>query len=172
MPTATTFCVQTDVENVLSALGVEEFTDHENAGSTDTTVLDTCITQASQELEMWCMGRYTAAVLATSEVVTLWTANMAAYFVCRLRGNPVPDSIAAEFQRLTDPINGILPKIKAGKLQIPGLALRGDLRPTISNMHIDRRYTHNRARVDKAASTNAPSELPRQPVEDAYTYDV
>lgn len=157
--TITPFCAQADIERLLSPYGVEAFSDHNRAGTYDADVVDDCIAQASEELAMHLTQRYTVEGLATSPLVARWATVVAAYFLCGRRGNPIPDSIAAEFARIMDLDGGLAAQVSSGRLQIPGLPLRCDMRPSWSNLQVDRRFIRNKTRVTKSNSSDSPTKL-------------
>ena len=102
---------------------------------------------------------YHQADLATSELVTRWCVVISARFLCQRRGNVVPQVIEEEFIRLTDPDRGMLRRIAHGERELPGLDLRDDMRPTWSNLTIDRRYRWSKVRVTQENSSDAPTVL-------------
>lgn len=151
MPT-TLYCDEADMNRLFSSYGVTAFADHDESGSSDSGVTDDCIIQASQEIDLYCRQQYAAAVLATSDLINRWATVMSVYFLCMRRGNPIPKSIEAEFERIMD----LLTKVSTGELVLD-LATDGDRRPSFSNLKVDRRYRDARIRVRRSVSTDAPS---------------
>ena len=162
---AITYCTQTDMERKLGEKGVIEFADHDNDHVADTDVVDDAINQATEELDAYATQRYTQTQLATSTLVTRWATVLACYFLTTNRGNPPPESLASEFAR----IMALLVQVASGEYQIPGLSLRSDMRPTLSNLRIDRRYIQSKARVEQAISTNTPTTQKQHKIEDIPT---
>jgi hypothetical protein len=72
----------------------------------------------------------------------------------------------AEFQRIMD----LLAAVAAGTFRIPNLALRGDLRPSMSNVEVDRRYRHSTIRRTQENSTDGGSSLPEHHADEAIPY--
>jgi phage gp36-like protein len=171
MLTVTHLCEEADLERLLSPYGVEAFSDHDQTGAPDTGVVDDCIDQASEELIMYLHERYEESVLATSPLVKRWATTVAAYFLCQRRGNPVPDILATEFQRIMDPETGLAFQVAEGKRQIPGLPSRCDMRPTFSNLKVDRRYPTSKTRVTRVNSSDAPTKLTQDWRQDYPVYD-
>ena len=137
--------------------GVTSFADHDADGTADTGVVDDCIEESSAEIAMLAGQRYALADLAAHPLVHSWATTLAIYFLCQRRGNPIPTSLADEFNRIT----AILEKIVDGRIKLPGLDEVTGIRPTLSNLVIDRRYPNNRVRVrPSSSSTNTtPSVL-------------
>lgn len=153
------YCTITDVESYLSPCGVESFADHDNDGVADVGVVEECIIEAGAEIDLYAQQRYAAESLATSTLIKSWCIRLASYFLCLRRGNPPPESLQREFERLTNPRDGLLVQLGKGLLQLPGVSLRNDLRPSMSNVRIDRRYRDSTVRVTPNNSTDAPTTL-------------
>jgi hypothetical protein len=124
-------------------------------------VVDDCINQATEEIDLYARQRYDQAQLATSTLINRWSVVIAARFLCQRRGNPVPDSIESEWLRIADPTDGLLLLISKGKRQLPGIPLRADLRPTWSNLAVDRRYQRSTIRVTETNSSDAATDQSR-----------
>lgn len=145
------------MERLFSAYGVEAFSDHNEVGETDTTVVNDCIVQAKEEIDRFALMRYSETGLASSSLINRWATTLATYFLCLRRGNPIIDSLKSEFDRIME----VLEKVATGATGgiLPGVPLRGDLRPSMSNLQVDRRYRHSTIRVTRANSTDAPTVL-------------
>ena len=139
----------------MSPLAVIDFADHDASGAADTDVVEDCINQATEEIDLYARQQYTQTVLATSTLITRWCVVMSARFLAQRRGNTVPDSIEVEWQRIIEHLEAI----SLNTRQLPGLAKRDDLRPTWSNLKIDRRYRYSTVRVTKTNSSDAPTRL-------------
>jgi len=161
------YCTTADMSRLFASYGVTAFADHDESGTADTGVTDDCISQASEEIDMYALQLYAAASLATSALINRWATVMAVYFLCMRRGNGIPESIAAEFDR----IMAMLLKVADGTLKLPGVAMDGDLRPSFSNLKVDRRYRDSRIRVRRSVSTDAPSVLSQDFATDPPTYE-
>ncbi len=155
----TTYCTLAELDRYLSANAVIDFADHDGDAAADTDVVEDCVNQATEEIDLYLRQRYTPAALATSTLVNRWCVVLSARFLCHRRGNPVPDSIERDYERIADPGEGLLVQVSEGRRQLPGIALREDLRPTWSNLQVDRRYRHSKIRVTKANSSDAPTKL-------------
>ena len=165
---ATVYCTVAQVERLMSSTSVQEFSDHNADGTTDTDVVHDCINQATEEIDLFLRQRYTPAALATSTLVTRWAVTMSARLLCTRRGNVIPDSIEREWERIADPDNGLLVQVSRGIRQLPGIALRETLRPTMSNVAIDRRYQRSTVRVTRQNSSNPSTKLTQDTAQHDY----
>ena len=150
------YCVQADIERLLSTQGVTNMADHDEDGFNDTSVVQDAIDEATGMIDLFCRGRYSSAGLATSLVIANWATSIAASALCELRGNTIPDSLN---RKVTWIVETMLPQIQSGQLNLPGLAFGNDLRPAMSNMAIDRRYARSIVRVTRVNSTNQVKEM-------------
>lgn len=148
-------CSVAELNRFLSTDAVDDFADHNADGSADADVVEDCINQASDEIELYARQQYTPAALATSTLIIRWCVVMSARFLQERRGNVVSESIAVQWDRILENLE----KVSNNLLQLPGLAKRDDLRPTWSNLKIDRRFRHSKIRVTQTNSSNAPTKL-------------
>jgi phage gp36-like protein len=149
------YCDEADMRRLFSVYGVTAFADHDQDGEPDAEVVNDCINQATEEVGLYAQQWYTPAQLDTSTLVNRWATTLACYFLCQRRGNGPPQSLADEFAR----IMARLEQIAAGTLKLPGIAMRDDMRPSMSNLRVDRRYPNSRIRVTPTNSTDAPTRL-------------
>lgn len=163
---ANALCSEADMIRLFSQYGVTAFSDHDADGVDDEGVADDCINQATEEIRGYAWMWYSDTQLATSTLVNRWATTLAVFFLCQRRGNPVPDSLQAEALRIFE----LLQKVAEGNYRIPGLALRGDLRPSMSNVTIDRRYPVSTVRVTRPNSTDAPTTLTQDESHQPYPY--
>lgn len=145
------------MQRMFSPDGVLAFSDHDESGISDTDVVEDCIDQASAEVDLYCRGRYSESGLAGARIIQRWATVLAVAFLCERRGNPVPESIAKEAERILEKLQ----QIQEGKLDLPGVAFGNDLRPAFSNLAIDRRYRYSRVRVTTENSSNQVPKMPR-----------
>jgi hypothetical protein len=148
------------IERFLSPLGVMLFSDHDYTGTRDEDVIWDCIGRASAELVGLLYPLYPIEELEQSGLVSDWCVVMASYYLCLRRGNPVPDSLANEFDRIMGD-SGYVERSKKGSFLIPGIKASDINAPAISNYRIDRRWINRTARVVRQTSTNIESQLPR-----------
>ena len=152
---STVYCSIAELQRFLSTNAVTDFADHDADGTADTDVVEDAINQATDEIDLFARQRYTPTILATSTLITRWCVVIAARFLTQRRGNVVPDSIDVEWQRIADHLEAI----SMGRRQLPGVALREDLRPTMSNLAIDRRWRRSTVRVSRTNSSDPPTKL-------------
>lgn len=161
---STVYCSESEVQRFLSSGAVTDFADHDADGTADEHVVDDCINQATEEIDLFARQRYTQTILKTSTLVNRWCVVMASRFLCQRRGNIVPETIEREWERIADPVTGHLAAIAAGRRQLPGMALREDLRPTMSNLTVDRRRQRSTIRVTNVNSSDPPTKLTQDTV--------
>lgn len=149
-----TYATPEDVTNFFGDTGVAAFAAHDLRGSDAT--LEDCIAQATDEINLYVLRRYEEDGVKTNRMLRQWCVVMSAVYLCERRGNPVPESLVAEYQRITEK----LPLIMRDEMRIPGVRLKGINVPMFSNMHIDRRYARRQQRV-AINSTNMPKERPQ-----------
>lgn len=152
------FCEKDDMVRYMSLAGVIAFSDHEQTGEENDDVIDDCREQATDELIGQLLKLYEPAELAKSRLVTRWATVLACYYLCRTRGNPVPDSLHEAYDKLTMD-GGTLAKVLDNQFYIPDIARRGVSVPTFSNMTIDRRYRREKVRVIRSISSDISSKL-------------
>lgn len=144
-----------EMERCFSSHGVDAFSDHDGAGFRDTDVVDDCANEGSYEVLNYAGQRYSQTGLFGHSTSRAW----ATLFACRLltirRGNPIPES----FQIRYEEIMALLKQIPSGAYKLFGLGERGDLRPTWSNLQVDRRYRHSTIRVTSPNSSSSPTAL-------------
>lgn len=160
------------LERFMSVRGADQFAAHTDGAEAEEEVKEDAINSATEEMAMYLTQRYNKEDLADHTGVQRWATSIAAYFLTIVRGLEPPESWAAEFKRLMDPEKGIMARIAAGELKIDGLSLRSDMRPTMSNLRVVRRFNHSKIRVTRPNSTDQPSVLPRKFDDGSYIPDV
>ena len=149
------YCSIAELQRFMSSNATTDFADHDADGSADADVIEDCINQATDEIDLYARQQYTPAVLATSTLITRWCVVMSARFLQERRMNGVSNSVALQWDRIIE----LLEKVADNRLQLPGLAKRDDMRPTWSNLKIDRRFRHSKIRVTQTNSSSAPTKL-------------
>jgi len=135
-----TYCTVGDITRMLSSAGVSAFSDHNEDGVSDEGVIDDCIDQAAQEIDFALHERYDPDQLVQSPIITRWATTLAAYFLCQRRGNPVPEPIQREAERILFDDDSALSEIRRGNRWLPGLEPNRGQSPSFANMTIDRRF--------------------------------
>lgn len=161
MSTTWTYCEPIDVENYLGTAAVTAFTSHDFRGSSEN--VQECIDQATDEINLLLLRRYSETALKTVRMLKRWCVVVASCYVCERRGNPVPERLVAEYQRIFESLT----QISAGKQFIPGIPYSAPSVPSLSNMVIDRRYPRSQPRVVTQNSSNWPLSRNRK-VEGAW----
>jgi phage gp36-like protein len=146
----TPFTTESRITKRVSQLGVDLRVEH------DVAALDDVIEDASAEVR-WYLPQYDETALAASDWVQKKATDLAVYFLCGLRLNPVPDSA----QALYDEAVKQLSKVQDGKAVIPGIARGKSAAPTVSNFRVDlQRYPG--IRVERPRSTGQKDDGRRQ----------
>lgn len=135
-----TYCTEADVTRMLSVEGVVAFSDNDNNGIKDADVIEDCIAQAAAEIDFELHERYSSEQLQTSSIVNRWATELACYFLCIRRGNPVPESIQRESERILFADDSLLGEIRRGNRWLPGLEPNRGQAPSFANVTIDRRF--------------------------------
>ncbi len=169
MTTLTTAVMLTDrtaMERLFSAAGVQAFSDHNELGESDDDVIDDAIIAASEDIMQAIWNRYSAAGIQTSRLIHRWATLLACYHLCITRGNDFPASWSNELERMW----AELEKIANGK-SLHGVPLRGDLRPTWSNLQVDRRFPRSKVRVVRQTTAPVASTQNIKPADQVVVYD-
>ena len=164
--TAVELTEQAAMERLFSAAGITAFSDHEQTGETDEDVVQDAIYDASEEILGAVFNRYEPEQVARSRVVRTWATFLACYYLCLRRGNDYPASWSTEIER----IRAELELIRHGK-GLRGIPLRADLRPTWSNLQIDRRWPRSKVRVVRQTGPNVTSTQRVKPADEVVIYD-
>jgi phage gp36-like protein len=138
-----------EMEHVLSPLGVQLRGDDNDDGTIDPGVIEDCIDEATEWVNLYVSTRYSENSLNTSSWTRAITTRLACYLVSQRRGNP------ALFEAETERILNWLTMIKNGQLRIPRLPDRMNLIPSMSNYRVDDRFSINKTRVQPSISTGA-----------------
>lgn len=139
----------------LGSRGVEDWSSHDDTGIEDDTVVSDSIYQATAEINLYLLGLYNDSDLYKNSFVVDMATRLAACRLCSNRGNDLPQSLADECEKIIERLE----KINAQHLTIPGVPLRADMRPTLSNRVIDRRYAQRSVRVERSTSTTSSTIL-------------
>jgi hypothetical protein len=152
-------CTEADLATVLSYAGLDYRGDHDRDGLADAVVVSNSIGRASDELQGELTGRYDLTTASSNRLVKAWCAVIAAFYVCQVRGNPVPEILQADFERITGRPDGLVARARSGLFVIPGLPQTSNRAPTWHNLRIDRRYRQEKIRVLRNNSTPVNTKL-------------
>lgn len=114
------------IQTRISSAGVSLRVDH------DATATAQCISDASTEINGYCQLLYSVEALAASAWVELKARDIAVYFLCLLRNNPVPQVVQARYDKAIKDLE----RVQAGGVQIPDAAMRRAAVPTLSNQRV------------------------------------
>ncbi len=152
---AIVYCSIAELDLFMSSNATTDYADHDADGTADTDVIEDCINQGTDEIDLYAGQQHTQAQLATSTLINKWCIVMSARFLQERRMNVVSESIVVQWDRIIENLQ----KVAENRLQLPGLAKRDDMRPTWSNLKIDRRFRHSKIRVTRTNSSSAPTKL-------------
>lgn len=125
-PSITTYCSQADVQARLSAEGVRLRLDD------DPTAIADVLENAAIEINERAQTRYPVAALVQSNWVNKKARDIAAFFLCLRRNNPVTKSV----QFLYEAAIAALDKVQMGRLNIPDIAEGKASAPVLSNQTV------------------------------------
>ena len=128
MPTGT-YTTIARIKYRISADGYDLRLDDTSTG-TAADIVAQVIADASDEIEFYCLGGYSAAQLATSGWVLKIATDIAVWMLCWRRLNGCPEGA----QVMADAAFERLEAIAAGKLKIPGLTPNRQSVPVLSNL--------------------------------------
>lgn len=140
------YCTYPRIQNILGVTGAkfklddvppDEFGDAVNA--------------ACDDVDLYCWQRYSQAQLQSSDLIAVWAATRAAYYLSTRRGNPAPAPLTVRFVDTTKKLEGV----QAHKLSVPRLAQLKSFAPTMSNMLATLRPMP-RSAVERSRSTGHP----------------
>ena len=63
------YCTENDLSRLLSSVGLDSFSDNDGDGEKDSDVINDCLEQAAEEIDMRLHERYTSEDLATSSII-------------------------------------------------------------------------------------------------------
>lgn len=145
--------------DVIRKVGLNAFNawaDNDGDGLADPGVSTDWHDQAGQEIDAYCVTRgYDVNGLQSSSLINRWATILACYYGSMQRGNPPPEAIDAQATEIFRKLE----LIGQGKYQLPGIPLASDMRPSMSNVKIDRRFVQQKVRVQQNISTDAPTDL-------------
>lgn len=126
MAVSPTYTTQTKIERRISSTGVSLRID-DDANSLTSTIED-----ATTEVNGYCQLLYTTTALAASEWIAMKTTDIALYFLCMRRANPVPHSVQVRYDKaIAD-----LEKVHSGVWLVPDAPTRQAAVPTLSNQRV------------------------------------
>lgn len=150
------YCSLSDVQNVLSEDGVMRRTDDDPEDVLDSGEVTAVIQTASSRIDMFLLQRYDTSALNSNDWVKWCCAYLSSCLLSKRRGNPCPESIAAECQQYID----WLKEIRDGVMNLPGAAPANDVLPSVSSMTVDARFQRQKVRRVPSTSTRGSPPNP------------
>jgi phage gp36-like protein len=145
--------------DILLRVSQQTFTDWadlDEDGSADPGVSDEWHNQAADIIDMYALQRgYDVSGLQSSNLIKQWSVWIAMYYGSQTRGNPPPEVYVIKYNEIIKLLEGVA----AGLIQLPGVPLSMDVRPSWSNLKIDRRFCQQKIRVQQNISSDAPTTL-------------
>ena len=154
-PLALLYCVQADVESLLSSQGVLGRLDDQFTGvvtPTEQNAMTNALNYATSKVNYYLQPLYAVTDLATSWLVWEWAVVIAAAWLAGRRGNPVPDSL----KKNADGCIKDMEDVRKGFQQLPDIGYRTPGWPAWSNVRVDPRYRLRQIRVETPISENTP----------------
>ena len=153
-------CSRSDMVRLFSQHGIVNFADHNCDGQEDAGVVDDCIERASEELLGFLSPFYDieGEAFQSSNLIRHWTAVMATVYLTERRGNSVPESLYADYNRVVDE-GGWFDRIRRKTFHLPCVPRRNTSVPIFSNMTVDRRYFREKVRTTRRNSSPIRSKL-------------
>lgn len=159
------FSSDADLLRRISQQTFNEWTDLGTGGG-QPGISDDWHNMASSEIQTYCLPRgYSASSLQQSNLINRWAVAIALWYGSQTQGNPPPEA----FERAYEDVMAKLLLVSQGKLQLPGVGLSIDMRPSMSNVKIDRRFVQQKVRVQQNISTDAPTTLDQNQAIDVPT---
>ena len=152
-----------EIETLFSIAGVVNRTDDIPREKADQFWASLCET-ASREIDLYLERFYWPADLATHRLVRYWTTLVACHLLSERRGNPA--QFATRYERILD----MLQQIYLGIRQVPGLPLKAELAPAMSNLRIDDRFAVHKIRVVPQISVGR--SYPGQQIDPSYLWEM
>lgn len=150
---ANPFCTAAQLAIRFGSAALIDWADHDNDGVADDGVIDEAINRATSKIAARGRQRYSTTVLKNHAEVQGWAVTIGGYLLSQTRGNPPPETLAREYEEII----ALLLEVQAGTYWLADVALSADLRPSMSNVQVDRRYRQRTIRVQRESSTDAVS---------------
>lgn len=157
-PTALTtlYADSAGVNDILGEVGVRLRIDDDQsnaASAAETARLTRLYSIATARVRLY-LSVYSADDLAEDWNVYYWSNVIAAYLLCKRRGNPVPGSL----QSLYDETIGILEKLQAGQMVLADVSQVASPSMSLSNVRLDNRRHTRQLVVEKGISDPIPAK--------------
>lgn len=145
------YTTRQQVELLLSRYGAMTFADDNRDGIAEPDVWNMILGEASREVDLYLTRWYSPQDMKNNRWIKYITTWIAAYLLTLRRGNP------GLFKGRYEMIISWLERIFTGIMQVPDLAWKEDLSPSLSNMVVDDRFQIAKVRVQPGVSTGGKS---------------
>lgn len=166
------FCDKGDVERLLSAEGVRLRLDDDGDGAVnedeEEDILNDCVSEATETVLYYCWAKYDPSVLALNPWVNRVASHFAAYALCRVRGNPVPEPMVNYLLE----VEKKLKEVRDGNGLVPRAPLLRRLAPRVSNARVVPGYTFRVLRVDPNSSSRPEGYAQQPDWQSAFTFEI
>lgn len=167
-----TYCVQADVEDIMSVVGAALRLDDSGDRVVDATeqrAMTYAIIDATETINYYCFVKYATQWLATSNFINRACAVLAAYALCKHALNSAPESLvnwAAEYEHK-------LQEVRDGQGLLPNIPLRRKLAPQWSFTRIvPWPYQFRVIRVERQNSSTDPRTRLQQNTDYQESYSI
>lgn len=148
----TTYCTRIHVESIISAAGLLALIDDDADGvesAAESLHVTNAIERAAVKLNMNVGRQYVLSELSANAWMKWANAILAVQFLCKRRGNPLPESVASDVQEINDLAN----EVGWGRRSLPEQAPSFDHTATVSNFQPEIGRSYAPIRVDQQEST-------------------
>ncbi len=140
------YCSLTDLYSRLSQTAVNLRIDD------DASSIGPCQQEATNDIQAFCLPDYNANDLLSNANAAGWVndraIDLAAYYLCARRGNPVPASVEKRYERAME----MLRMVMDDQMYIPGIQRRHTDVPAWSNVRVWPSYEYKKIRVEMQTS--------------------
>lgn len=148
----TVYCDNTDIEALLSQVGVALRFDTEAGQAIKNTLMLKGKSWGAARINDFAAGRYDTDQLAQSWTVNWWNAVLATRFVCMHRVNPIPQVIVNAYAETMKDMGDM----RSGLYKLGDVELRVVDSPAWSNVRVPVWYMVHRIRVERRLSERTP----------------
>ena len=158
---------RTEIARLFSETAVQLREDDDDDGTAESGVIQDCVDEATDTINLYCFDWYEAAAMSENLTVRRWATLIGCYLLSQRRGNP------AQFKDRYEELIARLERIQTGELHVPRLATKKDFTPGVSNYSINDRFRIKKVRVEQQISTggrHATQDIDRRQYGDEQIY--
>lgn len=149
----TTYCTRLSVESIISAPGLLALIDDDADGvesPAESQYVTDAIERAAARLNAQVGRQYVISELSTNAWMKWANATLAVMFLCKRKGNPLPESVQQDVKEIED----LAIEISWGRRSLPEQAPSFDHSAAVSNFNVEMAHA-NPIRVNSQESTRA-----------------